>query len=479
MRIAVILVWRPKNYPEWQGRHSIQDKKIPRSMSFDKGAAPYTGIHLASLLPRTWEVVLINEMIRDVDLDLDVHAVLLSTMDFCAPHARQLARQFRRRGVKVIVGGLFPTLNPNYFADVADAVVVGEAEPVMASIVADLERGKLAPIYHAQSSADLSDLPIPRYDLVETGFQIPLGYEVTRGCPFTCSFCVLSAIRSPYRRRPIRNVVRDIQAVPQSWNWLQRKYVMFWDNNLGVDRRYFQELCEALAPLKRIWATETSIDTVTPESARSMGKAGCRFVYIGLESLSQESLNGSNKVHNQVGEYRRRIQYLHDHGILVMSIFLMGLDGDTPEYLEDLPNLIEDVGVDVPVLSLPAPIMGTPFHAELRNSGRLLAGDILNGLDGMHLLYRPQHLGPDELELALFDCMRRVYSPLRVARRLVRRIGDGPWTALANASANVFYMPYQRSLAREGEARVHARGAWPGQAAPDTTPNPRAAFHSA
>ena len=466
MRVAVIMVWRPKNYPAWTGRDTELGRLVPPSLASDKTASPYTAIHIATLLPRHWTITIVHEMIRDVDLDLDVHAVFLSTMDFCADHARYLAREFGRRGVKVIVGGLFPTLNPSYFSDVADSVVVGEAEPVIGRIISDLERSRLAPIYRAEGPADLDELPVPRYDLIETDFQVPMSYEATRGCPFTCSFCVLSAIQNPYRRRPIANVIRDLQAVPPGWNWLQRKYLMLWDNNLGADREYFRDLCEALTPLKRIWATETSIDTVTPESARMMGKAGCRFVYIGLESLSLESLRTSNKLHNQVGQYKQRIRYLHDNGVLIMSIFLVGLDGDTLQYLEDLPNLVHDIGVDIPVFSFAAPILGTPFHQGLRDSGRLLPGNILGGMDGMHLVYEPLGMAADEVEFALFRCMKRAYSSRRIAERILRRVGRDPWTSLANTTANLSFIPYQRALARVGLERVEARGKWPGTEMP-------------
>jgi radical SAM superfamily enzyme YgiQ (UPF0313 family) len=462
VRVAVILVWRPKNYPDWNGRRSPESRAIPRALAYDAGAAPYVGIHLASLLPRHWSITLVHEMARDVDLDMDVEAVFLSTMDFCGPHCRHLAQQFRARGVRVVVGGLFPTLNPDYFEGVADSVVVGEAEPVMPSLIADIERDTLQPRYVADQPADLSLLPVPRYDLVETDFRMTMPYEATRGCPFTCSFCVLSAIRLPYRHRPIPNVLRDIRSVPSHWNWRQRHWLVFWDNNLGADRAYFRDLCEALRPEKRIWGTQTSIDTVTSESARLMGRSGCRFVFVGLESLAQGSLVGSNKRQNRVHEYREKIRLLHDNGVLVMSIFLVGLDGDTPEYLADLPNLVHDVGVDVPVFSLAAPIAGTTFHRQLQDEGRLLPGDILGGMDGMHLVYRPRNLDPEELEMALFSCLRRAWSPGRVLRRVARGARSGFWGGIANASANLAYRSFQTSLARAGAERVCARGSWPG-----------------
>ena len=108
-----------------------------------------------------------------------------------------LARSsFARRGIPVIVGGLYPTLNPEYFAADGITVVVGEAEPVMpASARRSAAAARWQPLYRADAPADLADIPPPRYDLVETSFTVPMGYEATRGCPFTCSFCVLSAIR--------------------------------------------------------------------------------------------------------------------------------------------------------------------------------------------------------------------------------------------------------------------------------------------
>ena len=114
-------------------------------------------------------------------------------------------------------------------------------------------------------------------------------------------------------------------------------------------------------PLKKFWSTQTSIDTITPESARLMGRSGCRYVYIGLESLAQDSLKASNKRHNKVREYRERIKLLHDNGVIVMSIFLVGLDGDTAEYLRELPDLVDEIDVDIPVYSLAVPIEGTTF----------------------------------------------------------------------------------------------------------------------
>ncbi len=155
--------------------------------------------------------------------------------------------------------------------------------------------------------------------------------------------------------------------------------------------------------------------------------------------------------------------------MVVMSIFLVGLDGDTPEYLRALPDLIDEVDVDIPVYSLAVPIEGTPFRRELSEAGRLLPGDLLDGSDGAHLVYRPRRISPDEVEIALAACMRRSYHPLRTARRVARRIRNGAVTVAMSARANRIYQRYQLALAHAGLSRIAARGDWPGHPAPALT----------
>jgi radical SAM superfamily enzyme YgiQ (UPF0313 family) len=108
-----------------------------------------------------------------------------------------------------------------------------------------------------------------------------------------------------------------------------------------------------------------------------------------------------------------------------MSIFLLGLDGDTMEYLRELPNLVDEVGVDVPVFSLPVPIEGTPFQTELDKVRRLLPGNLLHVRDGVYVMFKPKHLSAEEQEMALATCMRRSYGwpPSRAGSSAGPRVG--------------------------------------------------------
>jgi hypothetical protein len=131
--------------------------------------------------------------------------------------------------------------------------------------------------------------------------------------------------------------------------------------------------------------------------------------------------------------------------------------------LRRLPDLIEEIGVDIPVYSLPVPIEGTPFRAELRAAGRLLPGDLLDESDSAQLVYQPRRVSPDELEFALAFCMRRSYSLWRVARRVARRLRDGWLPAVNTACVNNVYGRYERAVATSGLRRIRERGPWPGR----------------
>ena len=460
MRVAVIVAWKPKAVSQLDGQTSREAARGQGVLSYNKSVPPFSGILLASLLPQHWDIELIHESIRDVDLSMEVDAVFISTMDFSATHARWLCGQFKERKVKTIVGGLYPTLNAAYFLDSADAVVVGEAEPVIEMVVRDLERGQLKHIYSAGTAADLSTLPRPRYDLVESDFLIPMSYEATRGCPFRCSFCVLSALPVPHRFRPVSAVLDDIRTEPLSWGRVQRKYVAFVDNNLGANREYFRQLCEVLPSVRKNWGCAMSLDAVTPTSARLMGKSNCRVVYVGLESLSSDSLKMMNKRHNKISDYKKKIRLLHENGILVMSIFLIGMDGDTDAYLRALPDLIDEIGVDIPTFSLVAPIEGTTFRTSLELDGRLFPGDLNSFLDGSHLVYMPKEIKGAEVEPMLVSLIRETYRPFRLARRIMNVAGFGLRTFALSSFANIGHRRYELAIASEVQDRLDKRGPW-------------------
>ncbi|MGK3990058.1 radical SAM protein [Sorangium sp. So ce136] len=249
--------------------------------------------------------------------------------------------------------------------------------------------------------------------------------EASRGCPFSCNFCVLTG-HEQYRYRPIDHVIRDIRdrmVFNERIPGLTGDTFAFLDNNLGGSPRYLRELCEALMPLKKIWGCALTFNVLRdPELVRLMGLAGCRYVYTGLESLNPESISSMNKGQNKLSEVREVIQRAFASGIVLSFGLLVGADGDTNEYLERVPEYLHDLGDHCPTfLGIVCPYPETPFFAQVAAEGRLLPGVTSRDLDGYTLCHRPARLHPSEA--------------IEHFQRLSRTIGRGSTTWRSCSSA--------------------------------------------
>jgi len=316
-------------------------------------------------------------MVRPIDYETDADFVALSFMDFCAPHAYEVAAAFRKRGKVVVAGGRYPSTFPDNVLPHFDSVVVGEAERIWPRVVGDLVARTLRKRYDAPFGPPLDGIPPPRYDLVEPQFGAPVVTEATRGCPYHCSFCHLSIQHAPYRKRPIADVVRDLTATSRL-PLHKRKLAMLYDNNLGGDLAYAKELLREIAKLK-LWAlgVQFSFDCLQDEEfVDLLAAANCTMAFIGLESLSEPSLRSVHKKQNRVEEYKHLFARLRQRGIMTFTGLILDLDEDTPEYYLGLPSQLEEIDPSVILLSIAIPIPGTPLHTRVLSEGRILDHDL-------------------------------------------------------------------------------------------------------
>ena len=385
---------------------------------------PLSGALLAGLTPPSVEVELLHEMVRPIDYDTDADFIALSFMDYCAPHAYRVAREFRRRGKVVVAGGRYASTFPDAVAPHVDAVVVGEAERVWPQVVADLLRGHLAPRYEAEFAPPLDGIPPPRYDLVEPTFSVPVVTEATRGCPHRCTYCQLNIRPAPHRKRPIADVIRDLGATARL-PFRKRRIAMLYDNNLGGDMAYAKALLREIARLK-LWAlgVQFSIECLEDaEFVELLEAARCRMAFLGMESLNQPSLAAVGKTHNRVARYREHFADLRRRGILVFAGTMLALDEDTVEYYEKLPELLEEVDPAAIFLSMAIPIPGTPMHRQLAREGRIVDHDLAR-YDGDHLVQQPTKVTALEVLTAAARVRRRFYSWGSIVRRWGRLMRD-------------------------------------------------------
>lgn len=407
-------------------------------------APPLPGILLAGMTPPIVDVEVLHEMVRPIDYDTDADYIALSFMDYIAPHAYQVAARFRAMGKIVIGGGRFASTFPDEVEPYFDSILVGEAsapvrtpdsaldrteresgvlaqpQSIWSQMVHDLVEGKLKRRYTAEAAPSLDNIPPPRYDLAESQFTAPIVTEASRGCPHPCTYCALNISRTPYRARPVEDVIRDLHAT-EKLPWFKRKMAMLLDNNLGGDLQNAKTLLREIAKLK-FWAigTQFSIECLRDEEfVELLSKANCRMAFIGMESLSEKSLNGVQKHQNKVSEYKDFFEQLHRRGILTFTGFMFALDEDTPEYYETLPEQLDDVGTCVILPSISIPIYGTPLYHQVAAEGRIVDED-LSHYEGDHLVFQHKYLTEEEIYSAYKRVNKIFFSWRNIFRRWLK-----------------------------------------------------------
>jgi radical SAM superfamily enzyme YgiQ (UPF0313 family) len=380
-------------------------------------APPLPGILLAALTPPEIHVEVLHEMVRPIDYNTDADFIAISFMDYLAPHAFEVAAKFRAMGKVVIGGGKFASTFPDEVEPHFDSICIGEAHKVWPQIVNDLLAGRLKKRYDAGLAPDLENIPAPRYDLVETKFFTPIVTETSRGCPHPCTYCQLNINRSPYRTRPVEDVIRDLTNT-KGLSFIKRKTAMILDNNLGGNLTNAKNLLREIAKLK-FWAigAQYSIECLRDdEYVELLGKAKCRMSFLGMEFLNEESLRDVEKKQNKVGEYKEFFYKLNKKGILTFTGFMFALDEDTPEYYETLPQKLEEVGVNVILPSISIPIYGTPLHKKMIDENRIIDDDITH-YEGDHVLFRHKHLTEEQIYYYYERTIKIFYSWKNIFKR--------------------------------------------------------------
>ena len=401
--------------------------------------APLTLTTLASLVPEDLraELTLLDEGVEDIPERIEADLIGMTVITGTAPRTYELARQFRERGIPVVLGGPHVTLVPDEAAQHADAIVTGYAEDTWPQLLRDFAAGSLRPRYEQRPDLDLSGRPFPRRDLLDDRqFLTKEVFEATRSCAHACDFCVAPAAwgRKQYQR-PVEWVVEDIRR-------MGARKAIFIDLNLISDRAYAARLFEALKPLDISWfGLSTTLIAHDPPLLQLMARSGCSGLLLGFESIIPETLKDSRKAFNDPDAYASLVETLHGHGITVMGCFVFGMDHDTPETIDRTAQFVVDAGIDLPRFAVATPFPGTPLYRRLDSEGRILTRD-WEQYDGQHVVFRPARMSVDELRDGHERAWIHAYSLTSIARRLWK---SKTHTGLAIA-ANMGYRFYARRL---------------------------------
>ena len=386
---------------------------------------------LAGLTPSHHTISYVDESIAPLDPDIKADLVAITAMTPLAPRGYEIADMFRAKGAKVVFGGIHASNLPEEAARHADAVVIGEADEIWLDIIRDAEQNKLQQFYRQERYTEMARVAVADrtiYPARKYFFENMI--QTTRGCPYQCEFCTVTAFfGGTYRPRPVATVVREVESLQRASG-----YIFFVDDNLVAKRSHVNSLLAELKKFRLRWVCQAPITIAKDgELLRSMWEAGCHGIFIGFESLNSQNLEVMGKKQNAVPFYEEAIKRIHDQGIGVYGSFVFGYDHDTPAVFDQFLEFANRNTLDGAFLPVLTPFPGTRIHKRLQEEGRVLSED-WSRYDMATVVYQPKGMSVEELQEGFWQVNKGFYSLSSTLKRLFR-------PGSLKRRSNIIFMP--------------------------------------
>jgi len=382
-------------------------------------ALPPLGVlTLAGMTPAPWTLSLHEtQRVNDAAVEAIVRErptlVAISALTASILEAYELARRLREQGVATLLGGLHVTACPDEAERHADAIVIGDGESVWHEVLCDVERNALQSRYRGAAPFDLSQAPLPRFDLAR-GERPRFTVQSSRGCPFACDFCAASRLLGPFRRKPAEQLRAELSAIREID---RRPFIELADDNTFAAGGPHLDLLTALAESGARWFTEADWRLgENPAVLRRLAASGCVQVLVGLESLVHEH-QGMGAKRTSIARMMDAVASIQDAGVAVIGCFIVGSDGEDRESLDRLARFLEQDPCADAQVTLQTPFPGTELRARLEREGRLLPDRDWSHCTLFDITYRPDRMAPDELQRAFIDLLRHGFSAAQSTRR--------------------------------------------------------------
>lgn len=401
---------------------------------------------LAALTPADIEVVMYDDRLEAIPYDESTDLVAITVETFTARRSYEISEEYRRRGVRVIMGGMHVKLLPEEVKEHCDSIMIGDAEDKWGAMIEDLRKGKLAGVYQCNPVHVPQKGVITRRDIFEGKKYMPITLlQFSRGCRYHCRYCASSVYFEQ------KHFCRDIDEVVEEIKAQKRKLLFFVDDNIVGDKEKAKELFKALIPLKVKWVSQGSIDMLEDdELMRLMVKSGCLGHVIGFESIKPESIKVMGKGVNSKfveNQYEEAIRKLRHYGLQTWAAFTVGHDTDTIESIKTTYQFALKNKFCFAAYNILMPYPGTELYEQLEREGRL----IYDGKWWLHPEYRfnycafvPKNMTPAELTETAFWCRSNFNSIKSVIYRLFE-----PRTNLRSPIRFFTYILYNPVFRRE------------------------------
>jgi len=378
---------------------------------------PLPAATLAGLTPREIEVKFYDDRMEAIPFDEKTDLVAMSVETYTAKRAYQIASEYRRRGVPVVMGGFHPSLCPDEVARYAEAVVTGEAEELWPRVLDDVRHGRLEKFYRSTSRPSLTGLR-PDRSIFRGKRYLPIGLvEAGRGCHFKCDFCAVQTVFSQTQtRRPVEEILAELRTLKDT-----KKLFFFVDDNITSNLAQAKEFFRELIPLGIRWVGQSSINAAHDEEfLELLTRSGCQGVLIGFESMNPANLAAMNKTFNTArGGFTKALANLRKHRIRVYGTFVFGYDHDTLGSFDETVDFAEEHGFYIAAFNHLTPFPGTPLYRRLAGENRLLyeAWWLDDRYSYNRIPFLPQGMSAEELQRGCLGARRRFYSWKSIARR--------------------------------------------------------------
>lgn len=400
-------------YPEfpatfWSFEHALEFTDREATLP------PLGLLTVAALLPDAWNLRLVDLNVRDLRAEdlrwADVALVGGTTVQH--ESAQQVVGRCERAEVPIVAGGPLFVYEHDDFPAV-DHFVLGEAEASLPPFLADFREGVADRMYRADRLPDVADSPVPRWDLLEIDAYASMAVQYSRGCPYDCEFCNVTALfgRRPRVKDP-GQVLAELDALYES-GW--RGSVFFADDNLiGNRRRVTEELMPALLDWNRErklpFFTQASVNLADDEELlEDMVEAGFTAVFLGIETPDEEALREANKKHNVGRDLTGDVRRIQRAGLEVQGGFIVGFDSDSPDAFRRQRQFIQESGIVTAMVGLLQAPPGTRLEERLAEEGRLrgrMTGDNVDGTTNV-----VPEMGLEALEEGYRELLDGLYSP--------------------------------------------------------------------